>query len=61
MLGDEITAKEISKLFGVSVTTVYNWEYRGLIKPIRLSPTGRKFFNFDEVQELFYEGKRKDT
>lgn len=58
MLVDEITAREISNLFGVSVTTVYSWVYKGYIKPVRTSPSGRKYYSRKEVNQLFREGQK---
>ena len=58
VLVDEITAREIANLFGVSVTTVYSWEYKGYIKPARVSPSGRKYYSRQEVNKLYQDGQK---
>ena len=55
-----LKSKDIADMFGVSQTTIYNWELKGILKPVLKTPTGRKYFNEDDVKKLFNEGKERD-
>ena len=47
-----VSVKQISKILGVSVSTIYNWRNKNIISPSYISPTGRIFFDEDEVNNL---------
>lgn len=51
-----LTTKEISKILGVSVATIYNWRNKNIISPSYISPTGRIFFDEDTVNNLILKG-----
>lgn len=44
---------EFSRRLGVSRTTVVNWEDMGLIKPHHVSPTGRRFYSQQQLEDYF--------
>lgn len=52
-----MTSKEVAEEFGVTVTTVYNWCNRGILKPAQITPTGRKIFDEKNIQRLIESGK----
>ena len=45
-----ISPLEVSEIFCVSVTTIYNWEYKGFFKAFRIG--GRKRYLKSEVLEF---------
>lgn len=51
-----LTTKEISKILGVSVATIYNWRNKNIISPSYISLTGRIFFAEDTVNDLILKG-----
>lgn len=54
-----MSSRDVAKKFGVSLTTVYNWCDKGILKPVRRSPTGRRIFDDVEVQKLYDSGTIK--
>lgn len=46
---------DVARLFGVSTQTVYRWERRGWITPIRL-PSGDRRFSLREIEALLRAG-----
>lgn len=52
------TQKDLSKLFGVSRTTLYNWESQGkLPKPYVPEGTDKKLWNQEDIREWVAAGK----
>lgn len=53
-----LTTPQFAKRIGVSKNTVINWERQGFIKPHHKSPTGRRFYSQEQVDEVL-SGKLK--
>lgn len=51
-MGLFLTTPQFAKQVGVSKNTVINWEKQGLIQPHHVSPTGRRFYDKSQVQEV---------
>ena len=47
------TSGEFARIANVSITTLLNWEMKGLVKPHHKSPTGRRFYSQEQVDEFF--------
>ena len=55
-----MTAKEVAALFGKTVTTIYTWRDRGIIKPIYSSPSHRgEEYSKNEILALYNSGFRR--
>ena len=54
-LSDEtMTAKEVAELFGKSVTAIYNWRDKKIIRPVYSSPTNRgEVYSKTEIFDLY--------
>lgn len=52
-----MTSREVAEKFGVTVTTIYNWCNKGILKPKQITPTGRKIFDEKDVQKLIDSGR----
>lgn len=48
-----MTVVEVAELFGVARTTIYSWEIKNILKPAMITPTGRKYYNREEVMKLY--------
>ena len=46
----EMTSQEFANKIGVSLSTIYSWENKGLIKPARKTLSGRRFYSEEQVQ-----------
>ncbi len=46
----EMTSQEFANKIGVSLSTIYSWENKGLIKPTRKTLSGRRFYSEEQVQ-----------
>jgi putative resolvase len=44
--------KEVAKIFGISVKTLWKWQKHGIIKAVRL-PTGKLRYPKSEVERLW--------
>lgn len=49
------TTTEIAKELGVVKNTVVNWERKGLLKPHHTTPTGRRFYSQQQLNDLLGE------
>lgn len=47
------TTTEFAKAVGVVKNTVINWEQKGLLLPHHVSPTGRRFYTQQQVDDFF--------
>lgn len=43
------TSQEIADVVGVNLSTIYNWEKRGIITPIKVTPTRRRFYSEEQM------------
>lgn len=48
-----MTTPQFAKEIGVHLVTVYKWEKAGRLKPHHITPTGRKFYSRQQVEEFF--------
>lgn len=55
-----LSSRDIAEMFKVSRTTIYNWEQKGILKPVFISPTGRKFYSEENIKELYESRKVGD-
>ena len=44
-----------AEALGVSPATVMNWEYRGLVKPVKTTITGRVFYSQEQLDASLAE------
>lgn len=44
-----LTSQEFANAIGVCLVTTYNWEKKGIIKPARVTPSGRRFYTDAQV------------
>lgn len=51
----EISSVDFAKAIGVSITTLYNWEKKGLIAPIKKSLTGYRVYSEEQLQAYLNE------
>ena len=47
-----ITIQEVAKKLGVSLDTLRRWDKNGKLKSIRLTPTGHRQYNLDDIESL---------
>lgn len=47
-----LTTPQFAKQVGVSKNTIINWERAGLILPHHVSPTGRRYYTQEQVDEV---------
>lgn len=47
-----LTTPQFAKRVGVTKNTVVNWEQKGLISPHHVSPTGRRFYSLEQVNDI---------
>lgn len=47
------TSTEFAKQIGVVKNTLLNWEKKGLLLPHHTSPTGRRYYTQEQVDEYF--------
>ncbi|MBQ7775203.1 MAG: helix-turn-helix domain-containing protein [Lachnospiraceae bacterium] len=47
-----ITADKVAKILMVSIATVYAYEDKGYIKPVKVLPSGRRFFSKAEIEAM---------
>lgn len=43
------TSQDLAKIVGVHVSTIYNWEKRGIIVPAKKTLTNRRFYSEEQV------------
>jgi len=46
-----LLSREVADIFRVTMRPLRNWEYRGILLPIRL-PTGRRRYRKEDVEAL---------
>lgn len=51
----ELSSTDFAKAIGVSITTLYNWEKKGIIAPIRTSITGHRVYSEEQLQAYLNE------
>lgn len=56
-----VSVKQISKILGVSVATIYNWRNKNIISPSYISPTGRILFDEDAVNDLILKSTNNSS
>lgn len=54
------TTTEFAKKIGVVKNTVVNWERKGLLLPHHITPTGRRFYSQQQLDD-FFKGKGSDS
>ena len=47
---DLITIRQIAKLSGASVTTLYNWDETGKLVPVLRTPGGWRYYTMEQVE-----------
>ena len=55
-----LKSKDVAELFGVTQSTIYNWEARGYLKPTLVTPTKRKYYSEEEVKKLYDSGLEEE-
>jgi putative resolvase len=51
-----LRSRDVAKIFGISVKTLWKWQRRGIIKAVRL-PTGKLRYPKSEVERLWRQLK----
>ena len=51
----ELTVKNIADMFGVSKQTIYSWVDKGILTPVKKTPTNRLYFNVNKKPYLSIE------
>lgn len=54
-----VTSQGFADAVGVSVVTVYNWERKGLIIPVRKTISGRRYYSEEQIR-AYLEGRYDD-
>jgi putative resolvase len=52
--------RDVAKIFGISVKTLWKWQRRGIIKAVRL-PTGKLRYPKSEVERLWKQLKATES
>ena len=52
-----IGSKEAAEMLRISSATLYKWEKKGIIKPVYVSPTRRRFFSKSDIEALIARGR----
>lgn len=47
------TTTEFAQAVGVVKNTVVNWERKGLLIPHHVTPTGRRFYSQEQLDDFF--------
>lgn len=47
------TTSEFARLVGVTKNTIVNWETRGWLLPHHVSPSGRRFYSQEQLEDYF--------
>lgn|GEM_PF-2511644 len=55
-----LLTKEVAAIFRVTKRTLWNWEHKGILVPIRL-PTGQKRYRREDVEALIGKQVRVKT
>lgn len=55
------TTTKFAKKIGVSKNTVVNWEHKGLLLPHHCSPTGRRYYSQEQVDNYFKPRKEDES
>ena len=51
-----LSVSEVANRFQVTPHTVRSWEAKGIIKPDWVSPTGRRYYQEENVERLYSRG-----
>lgn len=54
------TTTEFAKEIGVVKNTIVNWERKGLLLPHHVTPTGRRFYSQQQLDD-FFKAKGSDS
>lgn len=49
-----MTAKEFSKLLGISYSKVIYWDEKGVLLPVVRTPGGRRYYNRNSLVEALF-------
>jgi putative resolvase len=52
--------RDVARIFGISVKTLWKWQRRGIIKAVRL-PTGKLRYPKSEVERLWKQLKATES
>jgi putative resolvase len=52
--------RDVAKIFGISVKTLWKWQKKGIIKAVRL-PTGKLRYSRSEVERLWKQLKATES
>jgi putative resolvase len=60
-MGEELLRpRDVAKIFGISVKTLWRWQRKGIIKAVRL-PTGKLRYPKSEVERLWKRLKATES
>jgi putative resolvase len=55
-----LRSRDVAKIFGISVKTLWKWQRRGIIKAVKL-PTGKLRYPRSEVERLWRQLKATES
>lgn len=51
-----LSVKEVADIFEVTPQTIRMWDFKGIIKADRVSPTGRRFYSEEQIDRVLKGG-----
>ena len=60
MVEELLRPKDVAKVFGISVKTLWKWQREGIIRAVKL-PTGKLRYPKSEVERLWRQVKASET
>jgi putative resolvase len=60
MSGELLRPRDVAKIFGISVKTLWKWQRKGIIKAVKL-PTGKLRYPRSEVERLWRQLKAAES